>query len=73
MATYAAENLDGGLIAKELTTILGFQVGLSKDLLGLDMGKGTGFVGDLYFDKSKLKVHLKNVGKVGRGARKMDG
>ncbi len=72
MATYAAENLDGGLIAKELTAIMGFQVGLSKDLHGLDLGKAVGSVGDLYFDKTKLRLHLKNVGRVGKGAKKMD-
>ena len=37
LATYAAVNLDGALIAKEITTIMGCQVGLSQDLYGSDL------------------------------------
>ena len=42
LATYAAVNLDGALISKEITGIMGCQVGLSKDLYGSDLqGKST--------------------------------
>ena len=37
LATYAAVNLDGALISKEITGIMGCQVGLSKDLYGSDL------------------------------------
>ena len=37
LATYAAVNLDGALISKEITSIMGCQVGLSKDLYGSDL------------------------------------
>ena len=37
LATYAAVNLDGALISKEITSIMGCQVGLSQDLYGNDL------------------------------------
>ena len=77
LATYAAVNLDGALIAKEITGVIGCQVGLSKDLFGSDLevkassGKPMP-LGDLYFDPIKLKTHLHSVGKVGKqGAKKL--
>ena len=47
LATYMAEQIDGGLLAKELEALLGCHVGLSKNLEGSDiqvMG-GTGRAG----------------------------
>ena len=37
LATYMAEQIDGGLLAKELESLLGCQVGLSKNLEGSDI------------------------------------
>ena len=37
LATYMAEQIDGGLLAKELEALLGCQVGLSKNLEGSDI------------------------------------
>ena len=77
LATYAAVNLDGALIAKEMTSIVGCQVGLTKDLFGsdLEVKSKAGLslpLGDLYFDAAKLKAHLHTVGKVGKqGAKKL--
>lgn len=78
LATYAAVNLDGALIAKEITALIGCQVGLSRDLFGSGLevkietpGKAIP-VGELYFDINKLRAHLQNVGKVGKeGAKKL--
>lgn len=79
LATYAAVNLDGALISKEITGIVGCQVGLSQDLSGTDVqvksSKGGGKccpLGELYFDTNKLRAHLQTVGKVGKqGAKKL--
>ena len=40
LATYMAEQIDGGLLAKELEALLGCQVGLSKNLEGSDIQVG---------------------------------
>ena len=37
LATYMAEQIDGGLLAKELEALLGCHVGLSKNLEGSDI------------------------------------
>ena len=78
LATYAAVNLDGAMIAKEITSLMGIPVGLSSDLFGNESQIKTGSsgktvpIGDLYFDTSKLKIHLQNVGKVAKeGAKKL--
>ena len=78
LATYAAVNLDGAMIAKEITSLMGIPVGLSSDLFGNESQIKTGTsgktvpIGDLYFDISKLKIHLQNVGKVAKeGAKKL--
>ena len=42
LATYAAEHIDGGLIARELQTILGCHVGLAKDLEGKETKANAG-------------------------------
>ena len=42
LATYAAEHIDGGLIARELQTILGCHVGLAKDLEGKEIKANAG-------------------------------
>ena len=42
LATYAAEHIDGGLIARELETILGCQVSLDKGLEGKETKANTG-------------------------------
>ena len=44
LATYMAEQIDGGLLAKELEALLGCHVGLSKNLEGSDIqvNRGTG-------------------------------
>ena len=42
LATYAAEHIDGGLIASELQTILGCHVSLAKDLEGKDTRANAG-------------------------------
>jgi hypothetical protein len=42
LATYAAEHIDGGLIARELQTILGCQVSLAKDLEGKETKANAG-------------------------------
>ena len=77
LATYAAVNLDGAMIAKEITSLMGLPVGLSSDLFGNESQIKTGSgktipIGELYFDLSKLKIHLQNVGKVAKeGAKKL--
>ena len=74
---YFNPNLDGALIAKEITSLMGCQVGLSSDLFGTESQAKTTSgkaiqAGELYFDLIKLKTHLKNVGKVAKeGARKL--
>lgn len=77
LATYAAVNLDGALISKEITSIMGCQVCLSSDLAGSDVqtksknGKVVA-LGEIYFDLNKLRAHLQTVGKVGKqGAKKL--
>ena len=45
LATYAAEHIDGGLIARELETILGCQVSLDKGLEGKETKANTGSQG----------------------------
>ena len=47
LATYAAEHIDGGLIASELQTILGCHVSLAKDLEGKDTKANAGSQGSL--------------------------
>ena len=42
LATYAAEHIDGGLIARELETMLGCHVGLAKDLEGKETEANSG-------------------------------
>ena len=77
LATYVAVNLDGALIAKEISSLMGCQVSLSSDLYGTEcqtkMASGkTVSVGELYFDTNKMKLHLQNVGKVAKeGAKKL--
>ena len=57
LATYAAEHIDGGLIARELETILGCQVSLDKGLEGKETKANTGSQGTYNFvmikDKNK--------------------
>ena len=57
---------------------MGLPVGLSSDLFGNESqikttGSGKAIpIGELYFDISKLKIHLQNVGKVAKeGAKKL--
>ena len=45
LATYAAEHIDGGLIARELETILGCQVSLDKGLEGKETKANAGSQG----------------------------
>lgn len=77
LATYAAVNLDGALISKEITSIMGCQVCLSSDLAGGDVqtksnGGKVVSLGEIYFDLNKLRAHLLTVGKVGKqGAKKL--
>ena len=65
------------MIAKEITSLMGLPVGLSSDLFGNESQIKTGSgktipIGELYFDLSKLKIHLQNVGKVAKeGAKKL--
>ena len=47
LATYAAEHIDGGLIARELQTILGCHVGLAKDLEGKETQANSGGQGSI--------------------------
>ena len=42
LATYAAEHIDGGLISRELQTMLGCHVGLTKDLEGKETKANSG-------------------------------
>lgn len=79
LATYMAEQVDGGLLAKELEQLLDkCQVGLSKNLEGSDIqvirnnkAASTGggrflTVGEMYFDLPTLKNFLSQVGKVSK-------
>lgn len=77
LATYMAEQIDGGLLAKELEQMLNCQVGLSKNLEGSDIqvvrNKSNGrflTVGEMYFDMPTLKNHLEQVGKVSKDGQK---
>eukprot|EP00094_Tigriopus_californicus_P004958 TCALIF_04774-PA protein Name:"Similar to nek8 Serine/threonine-protein kinase Nek8 (Danio rerio)" AED:0.11 eAED:0.12 QI:30/0.66/0.28/0.85/0.83/0.71/7/0/1060 len=80
LATYMAEQINGGLLAKELETLLGCQVGMSKNLEGSDIqmikrapGGGFATVGDMYFDLPTLQNKLSQVGRVTKdGERKLE-
>lgn len=80
LATYMAEQINGGLLAKELETLLGCQVGMSKNLEGSDIqmikrapGGGFATVGDMYFDLPTLQNKMSQVGRVTKdGERKLE-
>ena len=81
LATYMAEQIDGGLLAKELETMLDVHVGMSKNLEGSDIQvtmkrpgvNGFSTVGEMYFDMPTLQAALKQVGKVTKdGQRKLE-
>ena len=61
LATYMAEQIDGGLLAKELEALLGCHVGLSKNLEGSDIqvNRGTGGEVELLCDNTPLAMAYK--------------
>jgi hypothetical protein len=84
LSTYMAEQVDGGLLGKELEELLGCHVGFSKNLEGSDIqalrtdnhkaSKKPFYVGELYFQMSVLKSNLDKVGKVTKdGKKKLEG
>lgn len=76
LATYAAEQIDGGLIARALQQMLEVQVAMLKDLEGINVkvlsnevaGKQIA-VGHLYFNMEKLKINMSNMGRVGKDGK----
>lgn len=77
LATYMAEQVDGGFLAKELEAMLACHVGLSKSLEGSDIQvlrptNGTKFlsVGEMYFDLPRLNNMLEQIGKVTKDGEK---
>ena len=58
LATYAAEKVDGGLIARELETMLGCHVGMSKDLLGKETEANSGGQGRFLYYVVPINLRL---------------
>ncbi|XP_040565280.1 serine/threonine-protein kinase Nek8 [Lepeophtheirus salmonis] len=85
LASYAAEHVDGGLISKELESLLNVEVGISSNLQGSDIQvvqKGSSnskdtaplSVGGMYFNLERLESSLKKTGKVSKdGKQKLKG